>query len=39
MVQTQDDYALLHLDKETYRSVIAAFEIRSGKKVDTADSK
>jgi hypothetical protein len=39
MVQTQDDYALLHLDKDTYRSVIGAFEIRSGKKVARADSK
>ena len=35
MVQTQDDYVLLQLDKENYRSAVRAFEIRTGQKVET----
>lgn len=35
MVQTQDDYALIQLDKNNYKSVIAAFESRAGKRVET----
>ncbi|HET9220663.1 MAG TPA: hypothetical protein VFR18_27030 [Terriglobia bacterium] len=35
MVQTKDDYVLLQLDKENYRSVVRAFEIRAGQKVET----
>jgi hypothetical protein len=36
MIQTQNDYTLISLDKENYRSVVGAFEIRSGKTVETA---
>lgn len=40
MVQTNDDYALVQLDKSNYKMVIAAFEIKTGKKVETvADTK
>jgi len=34
MVQTQNDYILIALDKDNYRSVVGAFEIRSGKTVE-----
>jgi hypothetical protein len=36
MVQTQNDYALISMDKENYRSVLGAFEIRSGKTIEAA---
>jgi len=36
MVQTQSDYALLSLDKDNFRSVVGAFEMRSGKTVEIA---
>jgi hypothetical protein len=36
MVQTQNDYVLISLDKNDYRSVVGAFEIRSDKKVESA---
>ena len=36
MVQTQNDYALIALDKNDFRSVVGAFEIRSGKRVEVA---
>jgi hypothetical protein len=36
MVQTQDDYALLNLDNDNYQSAIAAFESRTGRKVEPA---
>ena len=36
MVQTQNDYALIALDKDNYRSVVGAFEIRSEKAVEKA---
>lgn len=40
MVQTNDDYALVQLDKSNYKLVIAAFETKTGKKVEAvADSK
>ena len=39
MVQTQNDYVLLQLDKDNARSVIGAFEIRSGKKVETSETR
>ena len=39
MVQTQDDYALLYLDKDSFRSVVAAFELRADTKVETAESR
>jgi len=40
MVQTQTDYALIQLDKTNYKLIVAAFETRTGKKVETvADSK
>jgi hypothetical protein len=34
MVQTQSDYVLIALDKDNYRSVVVAFEVRSGKAVE-----
>jgi hypothetical protein len=40
LVQGTGDYALLHLDKSNYRLILAAFEARTGLKVETvADSK
>jgi hypothetical protein len=36
MVQTQNDYALISLDRNNFRSVVGAFEIRSGKTVEIA---
>jgi hypothetical protein len=36
MVQTQNDYALITLDRNNFRSVVGAFEIRSGKTVEIA---
>jgi len=36
MIQTQNDYALLSLDRNNVRSVVGAFEIRSGKTVEVA---
>jgi hypothetical protein len=40
LAQGKDDHALLHLDKENYRLVLAAFETKTGAKVETvADSK
>jgi len=40
MVQTNDDYALVQLDKSNYKMVLAAFETKTGKKVETvADTK
>ena len=40
LVQGEGDYALLHLDKSNYRLILAAFEARSGLKVETvADTK
>jgi hypothetical protein len=40
MVQMQTDYALIQLDKTNYKLIVAAFETRTGKKVETvADSK
>ena len=40
MVQGNDDYALVQLDKSNYKLILAAVEAKSGKKVDTvADSK
>jgi hypothetical protein len=36
MVQTQSDYALISLDRSNFRSVVGAFEIRSGKTVEIA---
>jgi hypothetical protein len=40
LAKGKDDYALLHLDKENYRLVLAAFETKTGLKVETvADSK
>jgi hypothetical protein len=38
MVQTHDDYVLLQLDKENYRSVVRAFELRTGKKIETGEN-
>ncbi len=37
MVQTTDDYALLQLDKSNYKLVLAAFEVKTGKKVETVE--
>lgn len=40
LVQGTGDYALLHLDKSNYRLILAAFEARTGLKVETvADTK
>jgi hypothetical protein len=40
LVQGEGDYALLHLDKSNYRLILAAFEARTGLKVETvADTK
>lgn len=40
LVQGEGDYALLHLDKTNYRLILAAFEARTGLKVETvADTK
>ena len=39
MVQSQDDFALLFLDKDSYRSVIGAYEIRSGRKVEISETR
>lgn len=40
MLQGERDYALMQLDKSNYRLVLASFEAKSGKKVETAaDSK
>ena len=40
MVRTQDEYALIQLDKTNYKPLLAAFESRSGKKIETvADSR
>jgi hypothetical protein len=40
LVQGPGDYALLHLDKSNYRLILAAFEARTGLKVETvADTK
>jgi hypothetical protein len=35
LVQGTGDYALLHLDKSNYRLILAAFEARTGLKVET----
>ena len=35
LVQGEGDYALLHLDKTNYRLILAAFEARTGLKVET----
>lgn len=35
LVQGSGDYALLHLDKSNYRLILAAFESRTGLKVET----
>jgi hypothetical protein len=40
LVQGESDYALLHLDKSNYRLILAAFEARTGLKIETvADTK
>jgi hypothetical protein len=40
LTQGKDDHALLHLDKENYRLMLAAFETKTGLKVETvSDSK
>jgi len=40
LAQGQTEYALLHLDKSNYKMVIASFETKTGKKVETVgDSK
>ena len=36
MIQTQNDYVLISLDKNNARWVLGAFDIRSGKKVEAA---
>ena len=33
-IRTQNDYAVLHLDKNDYRLILTAFETRSGVKVE-----
>jgi len=35
MVKTGTEYALLHLDKSNYKLFLAAFETRTGLKVET----
>ena len=39
MVKTDDDYAVIQLDKNNYKLVLAAFETKAGKKVDTLEDK
>ena len=40
LAQGKNDHALLHLDKENYRLILATFETKTGTKVETvADSK
>ena len=40
MVQASDDYALMQLDKSNYKLILAALEVRTGRKVETVqDSK
>jgi hypothetical protein len=35
MVESDDDYALLQLDKSNYKIVLSTFEVRTGVKVET----
>ena len=35
MVESDDDYALLQLDKSNYKTVLSTFEVRTGVKVET----
>ena len=35
MVEAEDDYALLQLDKSNYKTVLSTFEVRTGVKVET----
>ena len=37
MVQTDGDYAVMQLDKTNYKLILAAFESKSGKKVDIVE--
>jgi hypothetical protein len=39
MVQSGDDYAVMQLDKTNYKLILAAFETKSGKKVETVEDK
>ena len=37
MVESDDDYALLQLDKSNYKLILASFETRTGKKVEEVE--
>lgn len=39
MVKTDDDYAVIQLDKTNYKLILAAFETKAGKKVDILEDK